>query len=96
MLWDVNNPEHAAMIPLEVFDAVGVEYHYVTKCNTETGEIEFIQHNDKMIIEHFDGEPIRVKLTAPAPLELRPIAKAMSIVSFNQAVTEGKLCITCE
>jgi len=63
----------AHWIPCRIFDAAGVEHERVTRCNTETGEIEkYIPDPNNPDLLVIEGDHAAVEsLVAPAPLTIK-------------------------
>lgn len=76
--------------PARVFDAEGIEYTDVLRCDTETGEIEFAVHfPDGTMMINDDGNGIkRFKMTVPTPLRIEQL-RTTSIRPDNSAEPEG-------
>lgn len=68
MKWDVTQAE--PWKPARVYDADGVEIHFVTKLDTDTGEVEHWEHDDTLKILMFEDGPRRVCRIVPAPLNV--------------------------
>jgi hypothetical protein len=57
--------------PCRVFDANGVELAFVTWCDTETGEVEFLKRKDGFFVPTSDGKRIeKFREFRPAPLRV--------------------------
>lgn len=85
MIFDVNDPN--CPIPCVCRDADGVEIHFATWCDTESGLVEQLVKGPegKFLIDRVGKKAIRERKLYPAPLTVTPLKSA----------TEPDLAIDC-
>ncbi len=69
--WTKDGPDGEYVRAAKVFDANGKQYHRVLWCNTNTGEMEYYETDNKGVrYEDAIRNPIKICEVVPAPIRI--------------------------